>query len=573
MTRSVFVGVACIVAGGSVAFAGEAPQGAASVAAAAPAKLAEVPVRLIHGQPEVGLKLHALPLRFKSIREAAAVRKGDSAEPEVEAETKSPLRAMKEDLAASEAAKAGIVLKNTPSSAFDAGGTSWDPAIAVGEKAILVISDHWISYYGRDGKPLATKNGEATSMSADDFFKIFWQPTLPDGTSNPNNINKFLDFPSKALKVDTTKEPFGQTGAIEEWYDSRCAYDPVHKRFFFLSAERNHLWFNDPTTNPSGKYDGFVRRFFAFAVSKTEDPRDGWYYWSTTSSNYADWPRMAVSNGMLTVAHNSPEAGKPFAYVFDESDLLAGHSNPGHFAYYAASFPGAAKVLPVSVYGSSGGWSYFVGVTKPTWNPVEVFGLTKPSSFSLAAPLKEGTAHLGTPLDFQIENPKLRNGKLYFASNLQAVPDRLHVRVVRMPIKASNAGITLGTSGSGFMDYFFGKNGPGDAPGDLVSYVRPAIAINKDDNGAIVYGRFGVTTAKPLFPEARYSLLYGTKSKTEPSVLIRKGEFKPSMSMTDRLDLVNATIDPKDDKTLWLCHAYAKQSTGDYEIVVTSVKP
>jgi hypothetical protein len=528
---------------------------------------------LLSGSSDVGLQLHRTPPHFRSMSDIKVVRKEDA--PQGDETVKPALRVVKGDIGASEGegAHPTVGTNVARSLAFDVGQSGYDPAIAVGEKALLVITDHWISYYGRDGKPLPSKSGESTAMSATDFFKIFWEPTLPDNSPNPNNINKYLNFPSDALKVDTTKAPFGQKGAIEEWYDSRCAYDPAHKRFFFLSAARNHLWFNDTATNPNGKYDDFVRRLFAFAVSKTDDPRDGWYYWMTTSTNYADWPRMAVSNGTMMVAHNSPQSGKPFAYVFDESDLVAGHSNPGYFTYYAADFPQAAKVLPVSNYGPSDGMNYFAGVTKPHWNPVLVFGYAKPSSFKAAAPLKSGSASLGTPLDFQIDNPKLRNGKLYFASNLQVVSDRMHVRIVRIPIKVASKSITLTTSGGGYLDHFFGKNGPGDAPTDLVTYVKPAVAINKHDNCAIVYGRVGVTTKKPLYPEARFSLLYAKDTAPRPSVLIHEGDFNPGVGMYDRLDLVNATIDPKDDTTLWLCHAHADKSVNGYTMVVTSVKP
>ena len=468
-------------------------------------------------------------------------------------------------------AKIGSVVSIAPSS-FDTFTTAYDPAIAVGHKYLLVISDHKISFYGRDGKLLPSKNGEKTSLSATEFFSAFWEPKRPDGTVNDANVNAHLGFPSNTLTVDPQKDPSGQLGAINEFYDSRCCYDRASRRFIFLSAARNQLWFNDPKTNPGGKYDGCVRRYFAFALSKTEDPRDGFNQWITLESNYADWPRMSLANGSFLVAHNSPESGKPFATVFRYSDMQADKAAPANWRYYAADFPSSAKVLPVSIYGDSFGASYFVGVTKPTWNPIKVYGFSTPSSWNSKAPLYTADIDLSTPMDFHIDNPKFRNHAIYFCSNLKVVSDRYHVRVARVPTVWAGNKIVCST-GAGYWDHYFGRNGPGDAPDDLVSYLRPALAVNKNGDCAIVYGRVGVTTAKPLYPEARYSLFYHNESKPRPSSVLRTGDFSPSKSITDRLDLVNATVDPIDDTTLWFCHGYAKKSVNDYMMVVGKVKP
>jgi hypothetical protein len=459
-------------------------------------------------------------------------------------------------------------------SSFVAFEAAHDPAIAVGHHYILVISDHHIAFYGRDGRLLPSKNGELTDMSAAEFFRAFWEPTRPDGTANTTNINAHLHFPPGTLSVDLLKDPVGQKGAISSFYDSRCFYDPVNRRFFFLSAARNPLWFNDPTSNPNGVYDACVRRFFAFAVSKTEDPRDGFEQWITTESNYADWPRMAVANGFMTVAHNSPQAGKPFAYVFKEADLLVGAATPVNWHYSAADFPGVAKVLPVTQYGDSGGITYFAGVTKPQWNPIKVFGFLAPASPGAIPPLLEADLAINPPMDYQIDNPKYRDGYLYFCCNNAIVEGRLHVRVTRFPIGYRKGQITaFVTSGpGGFLDYSFGRNGPGDAPTDLVSYERPALTVNKNGVCAIVYGRIGVKTAQPLYPEVRYSLLYHLDAFPRPSALVHKGEFSTEGPIA-ALDLANAVVDPVDDLTLWVCHGYADKSLGRYRIVVARVTP
>ena len=488
----------------------------------------------------------------------------------------------------------GALLNVTPGSSFTAGQVPWDPAIAVGNQYMLVVGDHSIAFCDKNGNTLPSKHGEATSMYATDFFKPFWEAKRADGSTNPTNINAYLDFPANAPYHVLPNGDLSQPGAISDWYDSRALFDPVSRRFFFLSAARNLLWMNDPNQYPHDKNNLYARRLFAIAVSRTEDPRDGFMMWMTTQSNYADWPRFAVEDGSVIVAHNAPQSGHPLAYVISEADMLADKAQPANFEYYGSDFPGAVKVYPVTVYGPSP-VAYFVGVPQPVWDPVQFYAFKRPASYAIKAPLKEATVKLGDPLEWQRDNPSWRNGLMYFCFNEQYVPDRLHVRVVRIPVRPSNSAtgaIVASTNPPDYLDTFFGRNGPGDAPTDLVSYLAPSLAVNKQGNCVIAYGRVGVTTSKPLFPEARYSLLYLGQPVPKPSKLIHKGNFMPDnaasltaprpvppllpTAFTDRLDFVSSCVDPADDETMWVCHAFADQTIGahgDYRMVVAHVKP
>lgn len=467
---------------------------------------------------------------------------------------------------------AGVLNALLPSNQFTAPNPSHDPAIAVGNQYVLVINDHWISFYDRNGQLLPSKNGVPTSLSATDFFKTFWEPKLANGNQNLSNINLVSYLPTAILNPNPDGD-MNQLGMINEWYDSRCAFDPIHKRFIFLSAARNQLWFNDPKGNPGGKYDLAVRRYFAIAVSRTEDPRDGFDMWMSTSSNYADWPRFSVSNNSITVAHNSPQAGHPYAYVISESDMLANKPHPANFEYYAKDFPGCRNVLPVTITGSST-LTYLTGVNNNGSDPARIFGFRPPASYAAPAPLLSGSVQLADGLGWQIDNPKWWNGFFYFCFNEQYVPDRMHVRVVRMPcgvdgnqLKPSNL------PGLGYLDHAFGRSGPGDGPNDLVNYLYPSISVNNTGNCSIVYGRVGVQTAKPLYPEARYSLFKIHTLAPAPSSLIHKGEFFPPTPLNKRFDLVNSCVDPLDGETIWMCHTYAATAANDYNVVVSHVKP
>ena len=88
---------------------------------------------------------------------------------------------------------AGALLNVTPGNSFTAGQVPWDPAIAVGNQCMLVVGDHSIAFCDKNGNTLPSKHGEPTSMYATDFFKPFWEEKRADGSTNPTNINAYLE--------------------------------------------------------------------------------------------------------------------------------------------------------------------------------------------------------------------------------------------------------------------------------------------------------------------------------------------------------------------------------------------
>ena len=164
---------------------------------------------------------------------------------------------------------------------------------------------------------------------------------------------------------------------------------------------------------------------------------------------------------------------------------------------------------------------------------------------------------------------------------------RMGVRIVRIPVKKMSAGIKASTDKTaGFLDHTFGKNAPEDAPGDLVSYELPALAVNKNGVMVMVYGRVGVTTQTPLFPEARYSVYYPNEARQRRSRLLQKGDFLPTFvhdgetketarHYVDKkvIDYASAVVDPRDDLTVWMIHKFADKAEDGYKTSVGAVRP
>src|SRR5262249_746758 len=209
-----------------------------------------------------------------------------------------------------------------------------DPMLAVGHKFVIVTQDHQIAFLGRDGVALPSKAGEATNLSATSFFNAFLPEKNPDGPPTPENLS--------AISPEQ----------INEFYDTRVCYDSPSKRFAILSAARK-----------GGTTD---TRYYAVAVSKTEDPRDGFEQYMTTESNYRDFPRLTMHGNRLLVAHNAAVGGgegeKPVLSAFALPSLRQGVLDPPNWQYFPNDVNGAPRVFLVSHNGDTGGMSFLFDI-------------------------------------------------------------------------------------------------------------------------------------------------------------------------------------------------------------------
>jgi len=276
-----------------------------------------------------------------------------------------------------------------PGGAF---GYVLDPTLAVGSKYIVLSEASDLAFFDKqqpsnaNATPLPSlPGGVKTSLSYDEFFSRLVAPTNLDGSVNQNNINRYLELgPNPSLACDSTKvpvypvaKPFAPFDAcVNEFYDARALYDAVHKRFILLAQARNTIgiWTEQKLDSPFDstqtwrqyftskgytnaeienlvKFSALARRYLAFAVSRTEDPRDGFHQYIFTESNYADWPLGTVGQRLLVLGHKSaPEAGKPALYGIALDAIEQGKSNPPVATLTASAFGGAGYPVPVVSY-------------------------------------------------------------------------------------------------------------------------------------------------------------------------------------------------------------------------------
>jgi hypothetical protein len=476
-----------------------------------------------------------------------------------------------------------------------------DPGVAAGDRYLMVYTAHTYQLLDKEtGRPLPAEADDEVPVASDfnTLFSPLWAPRDKRGEPNAESVNHRLRMaPGDPLPCDPA-DPLGpgSPACIREFYDSRAVWDPARRRFWIESAVRNHLWFctpspTEPCTDPKWSKTQ-PRRFIAVAVSRTEDPRKGWHRYVLVDE-YADWPKMAVSDRYLVLSHMT----SPNVYVFDADRLAAGNPGRGPVRLAkldAASFPGARFINPVTHHGPTGDVTFLVGTDGS--ERLSLFGLVPPARGSSPEPTVIAGPRLavGHPLGTFLNNGVYRDGRMYLTWDEctpgydECGPRR--IRVLRVPVRRD--GVTMGTSppnpggaallastsaAEGFLDAVIGGREPDDPPDTVADYVKPVLDVAVGGDVVVAFARRGFRTTSPLPFELRYSLLNHGEAAPRPSVLVRRGTWAEAPDIDDNgkagIDLAGAQTDPADDRTVWFSHAVADRSFRWFRQVTAAVRP
>ncbi|HVY47029.1 MAG TPA: hypothetical protein VHB21_14175, partial [Minicystis sp.] len=204
-----------------------------------------------------------------------------------------------------------------------------DPQVAVGERFVVVYDAHFYAVLDKaTGRLVDARPGDESAPRGDfgTLFSPVWAPRDRLGRPNPHDVNLKLDLDHEDARVCDPEHPTESVACVQEFYDTRIVYDAARKRFWIESAARNHLWRCGPKTAcPDARHSPtHARRFIAVAVSRTDDPRDGFHRYVLVDE-YADWPKIGVHGRYLVLSHRM----SPNLYVFDANVLAAGNPSRG----------------------------------------------------------------------------------------------------------------------------------------------------------------------------------------------------------------------------------------------------
>jgi hypothetical protein len=441
-----------------------------------------------------------------------------------------------------------------------------DPMVAVSDKFIVASGVGGLEFADRQGNPLpggALSDYKPGPMSTNDFFKAFTDPS-PD---NEVNINRNIGFPGAC---DQAPNNHNVNLCIADFYDTRVYFDSSSKRFFIIATARNFLWADLSIKNYDG-IDGacgkfapnkqntiavygddclWTRRLMAFAVSNTEDPRDGFHQYMVTEDMYADFPWLAVNGKRVVLSHahsvwEPPQwpVEMPVVQVFDLDGLASGAHHPAYFRYYPEDLDSLRAVIAPPHYADDQGMTFLVAGSDQGGNSLTIFGLPDdPDPWNKPALIERTeTFSLNPPLG---TFSTYRAGNLYFAS-----PDGQDIRVTRLPVTRSGNDVLTSTSSSdGFLDKSFGSGDP------HITFSMPSIAVNA--SGAMLIGYTANPYQTNTFPQARVTFWPAGASAPHASRLVRMGGAPGAVGV----DYTTTVVDPADDNTFWVALPYQVQN-------------
>src|SRR5262249_29685856 len=155
-----------------------------------------------------------------------------------------------------------------------------------------------------------------------------------------------------------------------------------------------------------------ARRYTVFAITKAEDPRQGFHvYWLPTAG---DWPSMGVNGSRLLITENSichdpvtcpPPSTYPEIYIVSTDDIATGSSNVAvHWYLTDVDMTYSPGLRPV-VSRDAGSPDYYVA---PVGSSLQIWASSSPTK-----PLHTATIDL-KETGFIRGSVVLQSGKLYY---------------------------------------------------------------------------------------------------------------------------------------------------------------
>jgi hypothetical protein len=447
------------------------------------------------------------------------------------------------------------------------GGFPADAQIAVSTTHVIVTNRQVMRYYDKNGNAVGNDIGSAAFFAAG--------LNLTDAAGNP--INRYNDL--------------------------RCIFDSYRKRFWVTAYGGSNAQ-NVPLDKR--------RYYIPMAVSQTENPLDGWYYFYTDGASEQgktnssiwqpgdapDYPTIGIDKTAVTISHSVASASRKYWRVVTfPADPFAANQFKAGWDFWDLKNPdgGAVGVIAPAVHHGSpaGGRAYWVGrqgsdeivlwaITHPFDNARKVEAVAVKSAAGFSSPVEgqqKGSSKRikFTNLGTNVLKAVYRNGFLHMVTNdahdwggIGKVRTSIHY--MRLPV-AEWPKIPPPPA-SGGVDRVFGGSNPNEELGGLKYYGWPSVEANKNGDAIMGY----VRTGEQLYPEVRASLYKTNEKDICPSAQVKAGDKSadnPNYSGANALlpwgDTSGASVDPSDDVGIWIAQEYASNAAGgngNYDIWV-----
>jgi len=447
------------------------------------------------------------------------------------------------------------------------GGFPADAQIAVSKTHVIVTNRQRMRYYDKNGVALGSDFGSTSFFTAG--------LNLKDAAGNP----------------------------IDRFNDLRTIFDSYRKRFWVTAYA-----YTSTANVPAAKQ----RYYIPIAVSKTQNPLDGWYFYYTDGAaqqgqagsqiwkagDAPDYPVMGIDKLAITITHAVNNTNRSYwrVFFFPADSFASGQFQSGWQFWDLKNPDGGAigLIAPAVHHGSpSGGRAYWLGrqgsdrivvwaITHPfdAARHVQAVAVKIPNGFSspVNGQQKGSTKVIKfTNLGASVMKAAYRNGFLHGVTNdahdwggIGKVRSSIHY--LRLPV--SKWPDVPSPPGSGGVDRVFGGGNPNEEIGGLKHYGWAAVEANKNGDAIIGYAR----TGEKIYPEVRGSAYMANENDIRPSRQVKAGDtFADNPNYPNANDILpwgdtsGASVDPSDDTGIWIAQEYASSTAnpnGNYDIWV-----
>jgi hypothetical protein len=448
------------------------------------------------------------------------------------------------------------------------GGFPADAQIAVSATHVIVTNRQRLRYYDKNGNALGSDIGSTSFFTAG--------LNLKDAAGNP----------------------------IDRFNDLRVIFDSYRKRFWVTA----YAGFSGAKNVPAEKR----RWFIPIAVSKTQDPNDGWffYYWDGAAQegqsnsqiwqpgDAPDYPIIGIDKLAVTITHSVNNGGfRYWRVTLTPADPLANGQAQGGWQFWDLKNPDGSTpwvIAPAVHHGTAkGGRAYWLG--RQGSDSIVVWAITHP--FDAARKLEKVAIKLPASFSNPVQGQQKGSSKLIKFTNLSNAvmkaafrneflhgvandardwggigKTRTSIHYVRLPVTGWPK--VPSPPGSGGVDRLFGGGNVNEKITGLKHYGWAAVEANKDGNAVIGYAR----TGEELYPEVRASAYMANESDIRPSRQVKAGDTfadNPNYGAANAVlpwgDTSGASVDPSDDTSIWIAQQYASKTAsnnGNYDIWV-----
>ncbi len=322
--------------------------------------------------------------------------------------------------------------------------------------------------------------------------------------------------------------------------DGRVVFDQYRKRFFMAFQTR---------VLPSR---------LLIAVSKSQDPRDGWWTYADVVEddevNGQDYMWLGVTATRLLISNIMWKCTGTYPETWDCTTLKSATFRTRHFMYTAADLAGGQPYSRSEWLNASAHWAvpavhdtytadaFWVsrddGTHASVWRMHNGQVTREQVVVQTSTGTVDGTQIGGNPVVYgnigrAPQNCHYRSGRIVCVSNDghtwsgQSSPNNA-VRLLRFNVSGWPS-VTVE------IDRIFGRASASDPSGAIYDYGWPAVAVNSD--GDIVVG--SVRSNSTIYPNLRASVWYDGQSDISPSISLRT-----STSPLSQFHMAGAAADP-----------------------------